>query len=58
MPIRADEDWRDEQARHNRRMQLMRMQGDIDRQQRRVFIGFGIAGALAVIALLLALATS
>lgn len=40
------------QARHDRRLQLMRMQGSINRQERRLTWLWIIAGVLGVLALL------
>jgi hypothetical protein len=39
--------------RHRRRIALMRMQGDIDRQERRVHIMWAVAAVLGAVALLL-----
>jgi hypothetical protein len=49
---RLDADWAQEQARHQRRMQLMRMQGDCNRQERRMYIWWTVAAVLGVLALI------
>jgi len=49
-----DREWEQgwEQERHSRRMKLMRMQGDINRLETRMYIGYAVAGVLTVLALL------
>ena len=47
----SDREW--EQEHHQRRMELMRVQGDIIKQERRYEIGFVIAGILALLVILL-----
>ena len=51
-PLPTDDDWAKEQARHQRRMQLMRMQGDCNRQERRMYIWWTIAAVLGALALI------
>lgn len=47
-PDRSDRDFEAEQARHQRRMQLMRMQGDTNRLETRMYICYAKPkGALA-----------
>ena len=46
-------DWEWGQERHQRRMQLMRMQGDTNRLETRMYVCYAVAGVLAIIALVL-----
>jgi hypothetical protein len=52
-PRNKEETLNELNERHRRRVQLMRMQGDIDRQERRVHIMWAVAAVLGAIALLL-----
>lgn len=52
MTIRSDRDYDAEDNRHRRRMALMKMQGDINRAEKRNAILMGLAVALIIIALL------
>jgi hypothetical protein len=45
-----DREW--EQERHQRRMQLMRMRGETDRLEARMYVMWFVAAALAVVAII------
>lgn len=49
----SDEDFEYRQARHERMLALMRMQGEINRQQSRVYYLWIIAAVLGVLAVVL-----